>query len=180
MKKRLHTEFLLETEDAETFHKYYIKNSKQFQRTKWIASSIAPLILTAFLISDYYKGDSNILSNAIIYGILSIFSIYFIPRRIEKRALTTTKKMMEEGDNSELFGKLTFEFSEESLLVQSKNLRSNLLWNGITKQTKTKDYYYLFTSEACAYILPKSKLGFDEKEILDFENLLSRKIKAQA
>lgn len=108
-------EFEFEINDWMEFQKNYLQNSKQFRRTKIIVMAMLPVIFSVIILLESLKGNFS-LFGLIVYGIASVLWIIFYPKRMYKQALSKTRKMIDEGDNTGILGLHKLIFNDEGII----------------------------------------------------------------
>jgi len=109
--------------------------------------------------------------NGMSYFYLFLFGIVFL--------LTTplilyfnTKKQYE--SNKSLQQVITYEFTEEKILLTSASISSDFPWENVYMVRETKSLFLIYQSRAVANLLPKR--FFSAEEIIEFRDLAKRKV----
>jgi hypothetical protein len=165
-------EFNFELSDWMEFQKHFLRNSKQFKRSKLIVASMLPLAMISILTIDFLNGKFNPFM-LIIFTITSILWIMFYPKRMNKRAIDRTRKMLENGDNSGILGIHKLIFNTDEIIHTQPDSEQKIKWKGIKKLEQSETHYFLFDTAVSAIIIPKQKI---KGNIEQLELLLKNKI----
>lgn len=158
-------EFEFEMNDWMEFQKNYLKNSKQFRQTTIIVAAMVPVIFSLIIIIELLKGTFNPFG-VIIFGVVSILWVAFYPKRLKKRTLAKTKKMIEEGDNTGILGMHKLTLNDEEIIHIEPESEQKIKWKGIKKLEESDTHYFLYNTAISAIIIPKQKVR-DDIEKLD-------------
>ena len=67
-------QYNFEINDWMAFQAHYIKNSKQFKRTKILVAAMVPAALFTMLVLDYLKGEFNLL----VFAFFTVVSVLWV------------------------------------------------------------------------------------------------------
>lgn len=157
-------EFDFEMKDWIEFQKYYLKTSKQFNRSKIIITAIVPLIFCILLVLKLIRNDLSLIEVA-VFVIISVLWIMLYPKRFYNKVLDKARKMLEEGDNSGIFGRHKVTLTDEGIIHTEPESEQNIKWSGIKKLAESDEYYFLYNTPVSAIIIPKPKNETDLKQL---------------
>lgn len=114
--------FAITEEDYINFNQHHLENSPSQKRTYNILRYILPM----FAALPIYAIGTLIFKQPKIYWVIValVFAVIWIigyPNQHKKLIRRETKKMLDEGDNSSMFGKKTMVIDEETMKVFDEN-----------------------------------------------------------
>ena len=157
-------EFDFDIDDWMAFQKYYILNSKQVKRSKIFTTLLLPVIFSIFSLIDIINGNFSP-ARLVFYGIIFLLWIFINPKWMNRKMLKQVKKMINEGDNSGIFGKHEIDFEEDRIIWKNPESEEKVKWSGVKKLGETDNYYFLYVTAVSAIIIPKQKLNIDKEEL---------------
>jgi heme/copper-type cytochrome/quinol oxidase subunit 3 len=160
--------FNFDTNDWVQFQRHHQRHS-----TKGLIQYITLILLVVFFIgggiNDFTTG--NFPSNCLPIMIMIIIWVIIMRSSTGKWAAKGLEK--KEKNNSQVFGKRTMTFDEAFFMVQTDNIESKLTWNAIKKIHETPGYFFLYTSNFMAHVIPKKKIDIESQ---DLQNFLKKQI----
>ncbi|MFK8045471.1 MAG: YcxB family protein [Crocinitomicaceae bacterium] len=157
-------EFDFTVNDWMEFQKNYLKNSKQFNRTKIIVTVMFPLTFFFLLVIDYAQGKFNV-AGLIVLVVASVLWVLFYPKRMYKRTLGRIRKMLEDGDNTGILGLHKLQLTKKGIVHTEPNSEQKITWTGIKKMEENDTHIFLYNTAVSAIIIPKLKIQDDLKEV---------------
>ena len=104
---------------------------------------------------------------AIFWGLWSF--LYFLLKKMNIKISGQTQ------DREAILGEREIIFEEQVVIYKDNNTNTTYKWDTFIKWQQTKNLYLLFRTDSAAFIVPK-RIFQNEKEQVDFETLLIRKI----
>jgi YcxB-like protein len=169
--ENIEIEFDFEISDWMEFQQNYLKNSKQFKRTKFIFTLIAPVVFIIFIFFDIIELKFD-WSSLIYYSFFALLWILIAPKYLTKRTIARSKKMIEEGDNSGVLGKRILTLSDDNIMCVTPDSKMETKWSGIKKLEETDDYYFLYVTTISAVIIPKKKI---QPQLIEVDGIIKSK-----
>ncbi len=169
-------EFELEMKDWMELQKNHLNNSKQVRKSKIISTWMLPVLISVLMLKDIINGYNLDPLRFILFGILAILWVLYIPKGMMKRMLNSSRKMLLEGDNSGIFGIHKMSFNDEGFVHFEPESENKIKWTAIKKLEATETHYFLYNTGMSAIIIPKYKIG-NEVNSLDIilkNNIVSR------
>jgi len=157
--------FTLEAHDVKAFHSYYIKHDAGVKRARYFQLLLS-LILSVYLLRHvinevpFYILLFGIIEYFILFAIFFLLLTFVVRKYFLWRSLTKDKL-------AGVLGEHTITLTNEAIIEISKTSESKKLWSGIYKVIYTKNYIYVFTTYAAAYIIPRRAFS-DEASMLAF------------
>ena len=159
--------FNIDMDDMMSFQKRYIQTSMAIRKVKRMLTFVFPLFILVFSFIAFYNRHSRIdIAFVAIVAVVCALWVIFIPKFFEKSSLRKAKKILSKPENAIMFGKFEMMFNDDNFEVKTPSSSSNLQWNSIRNIDETSSYFYLYLSEASAYIIPKQKISNDEADEL--------------
>ena len=163
--------FDYDVDDAVAYAQYYYGQSKIFQRAiiivKWCFPVLSALVL--FILGLLGK-KSFILITGIIYLLLSVWWMWYIPGKIKKNSLKKARKKLleQQRKNPIFFGNREMFFSkDDGIRTVSQASDTTIKLSAIINVVKADDYYFLFVSDIEALVIPIRKIGEENNRSLN-------------
>lgn len=157
-------EYKFDINDWMEFQKNYMKNSKQFKRSKLFITLSVPFTFGILTLLDLLKGKFNLVL-FVLLALISFFWILLYPKRVDKNTFNKAKKVIEDGDNSGIIGQHKLIINDEGILQIKPDSEQKIKWRGIKKVEDLENYYFLYTSSISAIIIPKNKISNSIEEL---------------
>jgi len=154
-------------DDWMEFQKYYLSQSKQFQRSKLFVASVLPIVFFIVSFFDYFNNNFDYIE-LIVFLIISVLWMIFYPKIFYKQCLAKSKKMLGEGDNSAVLGLCNVEFFDDYFFVKTHGGESKVNWSSIKKVGENGKYIFMHMTSISAFIIPKLKIGNQKDEVIKF------------
>ncbi len=152
-------EFNFTKEDYIAFNLHHIDTSPTIKRSLLIQRYGVSLI---FLIVPYFfsriSGAPWSLS-FIVYGAIFIAWIIYYPKYFMHVTKNRVRKLIEEGDNSDIFGMHSVNLTEEGVEQISNSEESKASWSAIKRIDETPEYTYIYITAINAYLVPNRAFG---------------------
>jgi hypothetical protein len=159
--------FEVTEEDYIKFNLYHYENSPLQKRTYNLLRYLVPLLLSA----PIYAVGTSIFKQPKIYWI--VIAILFVavwiityPNQYKKLVIRQTKKMLQEGDNSSLFGKKTMLIDENDIKVYSESTSETISRKSVKAVKVYDDMILIYLSGITAHIIPTRYLNDESKNRL--------------
>lgn len=157
--------FNFELDDWMAFQEHFLKNSKQFKRSKVIATFMLPAMFTGTIVFKYINGEPISMFGVLFFAMLSILWVLLYPRGMEKRSLKRMKRLIKTGDNTGIICEHKIILSKENITHITSDSEQKLKWKAIKKIEENHDYYFLYDTSVSAIIIPKDKAIVDLNEL---------------
>lgn len=160
--------FEVNKDDYINFNLYHLQNSKTHKKMFNIIRYFIPIV---FFIPIYMIG-TQIFNQPSIYWIIVavIFSFYWIltyPKQYKRLIVKQTNKILNEGDNSSIFGRKTLEIIDGSIEVKGESTSEIVLLESIKDIKVYEDMILIYISGFMAHIIPRRYLDKDtETELI--------------
>lgn len=164
-------EFDFDVNDWEAFQKHHLQNSKQFNRTKIILTFIFPALVCAILYHNFLEDDLN-LTSVFIFSTAAVLWIIFFPKRLIKRSLRNSKRMIEREDNSGILGNHKIIITNEGIEHIISGAEAKMKWSSFNNIEESVNHYFLYSSSVSALVIPKDKID----DIDEFDKMLRSNI----
>ena len=143
----------------------------------YLRQLIGPIV---FLLMFYYTGllnrDSTFIIIILVFLILTTaLSIRNMRSNVQKQA----ERIAEDPGNESIFRENRLQASETGIWLQSNDTEVRYQWNAFTKRMDNPEYYFLFTSNIQAIIIPK-RVFTDLDQRNRFDKLLSQHLSLDA
>ena len=163
--------FEVTKEDYIKFNLYHIENSP-FQRKNFNLLRYGIPVLFSFPI--YFIGTGIFKQSSIYWSIISLLFvviwIFSYPKQYKNLVKKQTEKLINEGDNSEIFGKKTMIIDDENITIYNRSSFERILKQSIKDVKIYDDIILIYTSSISAYIIPIRYLDKDSEKFI-YENL---------
>ena len=162
--------FDYEVDDAVAYAQYCYGQSKIFQRgitiVKWCFPVLSVLVL--FFLGFLVK-KSLVIVTGVIYLLVSVWWIWYIPGKMRKNSLKKARKklMEQQHQNPIFFGNREMFFSEDGIRTVTQASDSTVKLSAVINVVKTDDYYFLFVSDIEALVIPIQKIGEENNRSLN-------------
>lgn len=161
--------FDIEMDDMLSFQKHFINTSPTMKKAKRMVTYLFPLFIIIFSFFTFYSRYNRIdISFIVVMAIVSALWVIFVPRFFVSNTLKRAKKILSKPGNEVMFGTFEMTFTDNGFDVKTATTQSNILWSAVPKIDETNNYFYVYLSQASAYIIPKNKIS-----ATDVENLRS-------
>ena len=145
-----------------SFYKKHLKeNSFLFKNSIFGYGLLVALALALF----YQKENENIIVSSVGLNIFLdlliqyavIVGIIFLIRSIHLVRLGNSFSI-----NPSILGKKELELMDEKLIINSKNVKSEISFNTLKRISESKKHYFIYLDKEVAIIIPKTTLEADE------------------
>jgi hypothetical protein len=141
---------------------------------------IFSFVFSGIILLDAVRGKETNIVLAIITSLVttlitSVISYYNEPLSIKKKV----RKFLANEENKCMLNEDELWLTERGLLKKGINSYIEVKWVAVNKFISTKGYFYLYTNEFQAYVIPKRLFG-SQKEIDIFNLYLTEKIPLMA
>lgn len=164
-------EYKITEEDYINFNLYHMQNSPSQKNLYNILRFILPVPLMGYI---YFTGTRQLNQPAIYWGIIAlgfyVFWIYMYSKLNKRTIRKQSEKMLNEGDNSSLFGKKTLDIVDDVLIITEENATTTLSKDSIKDIKEYDDMLLLYLSAVSAHIIPKRYLS--DKDISSIRAIL--------
>ncbi len=166
--------FEITEEDYIKFNLYHVENSPAHKRTYNLLRYLLPLI---FSVPIYAMGTSLLKQPSAYWIVIEILfvSVWIIkyPNHYKRLVRKQTKKILQEGDNSSIFGKKTMLIDENNIKVFNEFVSETISRKSIKTIKVYDDMILIYLSGFTAQIIPTRYLNEESKKYLIKElNLL--------
>lgn len=149
----------------------YMDYSEYGKKAKITATMIG-VTMPALLLREAYLFFEEL--RLLIIGIPVLFlGVFIAPRFIRKRHIAHLKEMLEEGDNSSMFGNHEVVFETDMLKIKNPGGKQEVKWSVINKVEENENYIFIFQTAVSFYIIPKREM-VNKNEIIE---LIKSKLK---
>ena len=147
-------DYTLTKEDYIAYNIHHIEHSPTLKRSINIQRYGLALIflIFPFIIAGFTQIPLQLW--LIVYGTVFIVWIRFYPKYFVNSTKKRILRLIEEGNNSSLFGPRSIIMTEEGVEEISEQGESRVTWNFIDRIEETQDYIYIYTSSVNAYVVP--------------------------
>lgn len=147
--------FELTEEDYINYNISHSETSPSMKRSILIQRILGPVIfvIMPFIIIQFT--DIPLWYWLIVFGLSSIAWFIFYPKYVMREVTKRIKKMLEEGNNENLFNERSLVLTDEGITETSSIGKSTISWNKIDRLEETEDYLYIYVSSVSAHIVPK-------------------------
>lgn len=164
---KIEVKFEITEEDYIKFNLYHIENSPSQKKIYNLLRYVMPI---AFTIPIYAIG-TGLFKQPSSYWIVmaTLFALAWIikyPNRYKKSISKRTKKLLQEGDNSSIFGKKTMTIDENNIKVFSEFTSETTSRKSIKTIKVYDDMILIYLSGFTAIIIPTRCLNDETKEYL--------------
>jgi len=157
-------------DDIIVFNKFHYENSPSVKRSTYLLQLFLPVSYFVIWLVDGLL-DKFSFKYLIIFFIISILWVFFIPILNKWYHIRNSIKMYSEGDNKIFIGQRILTISPNGIIVKSDNGESKINWNLVNKIVESNDHLYIYVSSVSAYIIPK-KIFKDEIDQNNFMKTL--------
>ncbi|GEK91235.1 YcxB family protein [Alkalibacterium kapii] len=166
-------EYELTEEDYLNFNIYHSRKSPSIKKKIFIQRIMGPIIfmITPFVVTNF--SDIPLWYWLTIFIFMSIVWFIYYPKYVNWELKKGVEKMLEEGNNENLFDRKSLTITEEGLREVSSIGSSNVSWDKINSVDETKEYIYVYISSLSAHIIPKRAFN-DPNEQKNFLNELMK------
>lgn len=159
--------FEVTKEDYIKFNLYHVENSPSQKKTLNILRYGVPLL---FSLPIYFIG-TNVFKQPSIYWIIIavLFSVVWIityPKQYRALVKKQTEKLINEGDNSEIFGNKKMLIEDEGITIYNKSSSEKILKEAIKDVKVYEDMIVIYISSITAHTIPTRYLDKDLKNKL--------------
>lgn len=167
-------EYNMIKDDYIAFNMHYIETSPTIKRTLLIQQYGVALV---FLIIPYFYSrivGTPMLLSYIVYGAIFLAWILYYPKYFMSITKKRTIKMIDEGDNSSIYGMQRITLTDAGIEQESNTGESRTSWSGIERIDETKEYIYIYIGTMNAYLVPNRAFE-DDKQREEFLRILKEK-----
>jgi hypothetical protein len=167
----LEIRFTFDAEDLVAFHEHHLISSDYIKRRRRKAMATGALVAMLYLAFLLWGSGDKVQ----VYTILALFAAisFSMPYLYKYRTLRAARKLAASEEISRSFGPQRIEFHEEHIINEMPKMESKLPWDGISRYDQNDDYFFLYTSNNTAIVIPKKKIDGDVKQL---DALLSQKV----
>ena len=157
--------FTTTEEEVLAFHRHHYETDPVHVRSRKKVVWVYPMFYVA--IGILLSARDFQWTPIVIFSVIALLWILFLPRYLMNRSLRYAKKRMADPNNRAMyFAEREMTFTEDSIHAVTAEADDKLLWSGIVRVDETADAYYLYTSALTAFLLPKRVLTTREEEEL--------------
>lgn len=151
--------FELTEDDYINYNIDHSKQSESVKRSLLIQRFMGPAIfvIAPFIITQFT--DIPLWYWLLVFGVASILWFIFYPKYFRGEIARRVKKMLEEGNNENLFNQRSLELTSDGITEKSSIGKSHIHWAKINHLEETADYFYIYISSVSAHIVPKRVFG---------------------
>lgn len=164
---KIEVKFEITEDDYIKFNLYHIENSPSQKRTYNLLRYVIGLL---FAIPIYAIGTGLFKQPSSYWIVIAIlFALVWIieyPKRYKKSIRKQTKKMLQEGDNSSIFGKKTMLIDENNIKVFGEFTSETISKKSIKTIKIYDDMILIYLSGFTAQIIPTRYLDDESKKYL--------------
>lgn len=163
----LEIEFELIEKDYINFNINHAKKSPSLNKSIIFIRILGPLV---FLIAPFIVvkfSDIPFWYWMTLFSITSIIWLVFYPRYFEWQMRRRIKKILNEGNNENVFKKTKLILMDNGIVQKSANGETNTKWNEVDRVDETCEYIYIYNSSISAHIIPK-RIFENEEEMKIF------------
>lgn len=164
---KIEIKFEITEDDYIKFNLYHIENSPSQKKTYNLLRCIIPLL---FSIPIYAIGTSLFKQPSsywiVIAALFTLVWIITYPKQYKKLIKKQTKKILQEGDNSSIFGKKTMLIDDNNIKVFSEFTSETISKKSIKTIRVYDDMILIYLSGITAQIIPTRYLDGESKKYL--------------
>lgn len=157
--------FEVTKEDYIKFNLYHVENSPSQKKNYNLLRYGVPVFFSAPI---YFIGTGLFKQPSIYWAIIAtLFSVIWIityPKQYKSLIRKETEKLINEGDNSEIFGKKSMVIDNDAITIYNKSSSEKILKSAIKKVKIYDDLIVVYISAITAHIIPTRDLDKDLKE----------------
>lgn len=153
-------EYKLTKDDYIDFNIHHTKTSNSMRRTLFYLKYLTPIlfVLIPFVIT---KGTDKIMIAT--FTITAILWIFIFPKYYWKSIKKNIAKIVDEGDNGDLFGNRTLTISNSGIEELLDNGNNTKKWSAVTKIDESIKSILIYFSSVEAAIIPKTLFDNDDE-----------------
>jgi hypothetical protein len=149
-------EYDLFKKDFIEFNMYRILNSDKIKSSLFKQRYTISLdVLVVIFILALIAGAPWKLFLSIVILIYILWITYY-PKYFNNKAKRNIEKMIDERNDTSVFGKYTITVDEEGIVELSKSKKTKAHWSQVEKVIEVVDYIFIKTTENDTFIIPKS------------------------
>lgn len=154
----------LNEDDYVKFNLDHIKRSPSLRRTLMLQRLMGPavFILTAIVLGSF--SGIPIGFWLAIFSITSIFWFMFYPKLSEGETEKRIRRLLEEGDNKEMFLKREIALTRNGITDTTSRSKQSTPWENITGVYETDEAIYAYISSIQGHIIPKRDFESEEEK----------------
>lgn len=168
-------EYNLIKDDYIAFNMHHIETSPTIRKTLLIQQYGVALV---FLVIPYFfsriSGTPMLLSY-IVYGAVFLAWILYYPKYFMAVTKRRTLKMIDEGDNSSIYGMQSITLTDKGIEQESNTGESRTAWHAIERIDETREYIYIYIGTMNAYLVPNRAFD-DDAQRAEFLRILREKM----
>lgn len=157
--------FEVTKEDYIKFNLYHVGNSPSQKKNLNLLRYGIPVL---FCLPIYFIGTNLFKQPSIYWTIIAILfsAIWMVtyPKQYKALIKKETEKLINEGDNSEIFGKKNMIIDDETITIYNKSSSERISKNAIKDVKIYDDIIVIYTSAITAHIVPTRYLDKDLKD----------------
>ena len=148
-------EFKLSEEDYINFNVDHTKKSPTMRKNVTFIRILGPVVflIAPFVIISF--SEIPLWYWITLFGIASILWLIYYPRHFDWDMRRKMKKMLQEGNNENLFKEIKIILTKEGIIQKNKTGESFTKWDDVDSVDETDDYIYIYNSSISAFIIPK-------------------------
>lgn len=157
--------FEVKKEDYIQFNLHHVENSPSLKKNFNLLRYAMPVLLS---IAIYFIGTGLFNQPSIYWAIIAILflPIWIItyPKQYKSLIRKETEKLINEDDNSAIFGEKNMVIDNETITIYNKSSSEKILKNAIKNVKIYDDIIVIYTSSITAHIVPTRYLDKDLKD----------------
>ena len=164
--------FDFDIDDYAVFQYHYKMTARPFRISFYILSGIALILLVTVIANIVSPRVNSSIFPLLFWLILIVLCLWYI--RSKKSAKRSVEALVKkEKGNSLVLGERTFLFENDYFMVTTTQSEHKLNWSVIRKVDEMPDYFFLYSSNYMAYVIPKQKIA---SQVQDLQELLHQHI----
>lgn len=167
-------EYNLIEDDYIAFNMHHIDTSPTIRRTLLMQQYGVALV---FLIIPYFFSritEIPMLLSYIVYGAIFLAWILYYPKYFISVTKRRIIKMINEGDNSSIYGMQSITLTDTGIEQESHTGESRTAWHAIERIDETEEYIYIYIGTMNAYLVPNRAFE-DDAQRAEFLRILREK-----
>jgi len=158
-------EYELNKQDYIDLNIYHAKNSKVTKKALLIQRFLVPVI---YLIIPFVLApvtDIPLWYWFTAFAVVAVLWIAFYPRYSMRFAVRRISKLVDEGNNKDIFGKHSITVDENGIVGETVHGESKISWNGIERIVSEKEHFFIYINSVSAFVIPKRY--FESEKAMD-------------
>ncbi|HLR67937.1 MAG TPA: YcxB family protein [Virgibacillus sp.] len=169
----MNVNFNLEFDDLLAFQEDVINNS----RTHDIKAKYFKWITTIIILLGMLLLVKTSLLSAIFILIIAMIYFFLFPYLYKSMTFRKLKNKLQNNDYSHILGPCQMTFSENGIDRETKHSTSHFNWNQFEKVSEDNKHYFLYVTDLEGLIIPKQPDHMNEKEIMEYNNMIKNFIR---